>query len=350
MSLRKLCKKDSITKLKGLEEIKSLIETKTQEEVQLIVPFWCKQYTKLSLDSDRKIRELCQQTHEKLCLKVHKSIAPHLKTIMPYWILAQSDVYESASTKAQLSFKNVFSPQKQPEVINYAKQEIFKEIYEYLINETIESITDQKNPDDEALFKYETIICMCLNGLDHLVSSLSQDNVKELNDKFEKLFSEQKFWDYGRDKSSRIRCSYYQLLGHLVEQLPDDVASTYHTKMISKIFYACDEHDYSCSTQVWFFIKKILTTKENCWNAISAKQAFLPKIYSILKKNNELMNLEAIYSTMLPLVTHIPDNLIDKDKSLLKDLFKKFKEGYNYFIVKEFIFHKLILVYLFKIE
>lgn len=43
---------------------------------------------------------------------------------MPYWILAQCDPYMSASTKAQNAFKAVFSEAKQPEVINFTKNEI----------------------------------------------------------------------------------------------------------------------------------------------------------------------------------------------------------------------------------
>ena len=75
-------------------------------------------------DNDRKIRELCQQTHERFCGKVNKNIAPHLKTIMPYWILAQSDTHASASRIAENSFKATFSEAKQPEVVYFAKDEI----------------------------------------------------------------------------------------------------------------------------------------------------------------------------------------------------------------------------------
>ena len=79
-------------------------------------------------DNDRKIREITQQTNEKFCLKVNKNLAPHLKTIIPYWVYAQCDPYSSASSKAQAAFKSVFSEAKQPEVINFAKNEILNVI------------------------------------------------------------------------------------------------------------------------------------------------------------------------------------------------------------------------------
>jgi hypothetical protein len=49
MAIKKLYKKDALTKQKSLEELKSLIETKSQEDCVLIVPYWAKLFTKLSI-------------------------------------------------------------------------------------------------------------------------------------------------------------------------------------------------------------------------------------------------------------------------------------------------------------
>jgi hypothetical protein len=97
-----------------------------------------------SKDNDRKIRELCQQTHEKLCNKVNKSIAPHLKTIMPYWLLAQADSFIPAGRVAENSFKTMFNETKQPEVVLFAKDDILNVLYDYLIVETAKTLSDMK--------------------------------------------------------------------------------------------------------------------------------------------------------------------------------------------------------------
>lgn len=67
---------------------------------------------------------MSQQVHEKFCSKVTKSIAPYLKQIMPYWILAQSDSHSNASKIAKSSFTSTFNEAKQLEVINFTKDEI----------------------------------------------------------------------------------------------------------------------------------------------------------------------------------------------------------------------------------
>jgi hypothetical protein len=122
--LKKLSKKDNLTKLKALDELKNLIEIKSVEECVLILPYWTKTYTKLVLDMNRKIREQCQLNHEKIVFKVNKNIASYLKTLVPYWILAQSDSYMPTSRLAESSFQNTFNDNKRPEVVYFAREEI----------------------------------------------------------------------------------------------------------------------------------------------------------------------------------------------------------------------------------
>jgi protoporphyrinogen oxidase len=105
------------------------IEIKTQEECIAIVSYWSKPYAKLTIDNERKIRETCQQTHEKLVQKIGKSIAPILKNIMPYWILAQADSFLSSARIAESAFKSTFNQEKQPEVVRFAKDEITNVIF-----------------------------------------------------------------------------------------------------------------------------------------------------------------------------------------------------------------------------
>ncbi len=49
MSLKKLYKKDVTTKLKALEELKSLLDIKSQSDSIGILPIWSKCYAKLTI-------------------------------------------------------------------------------------------------------------------------------------------------------------------------------------------------------------------------------------------------------------------------------------------------------------
>lgn len=75
-------------------------------------------------DHDRRIREATQQAFEQLVLKVRRSLAPFLKSLMGHWILSQCDTYTPAASAACQAFQAAFSPAKQPEAISFCKEEI----------------------------------------------------------------------------------------------------------------------------------------------------------------------------------------------------------------------------------
>lgn len=75
-------------------------------------------------DHDRRIREATQQALEQLVLKVRRSLAPFLKSLMGHWILSQCDTYTPAASAACQAFQAAFSPTKQPEALSFCKDEI----------------------------------------------------------------------------------------------------------------------------------------------------------------------------------------------------------------------------------
>ena len=164
-----------------MDELKGLVASKSLDECKSILPYWSKSYTKLSIvsiehnsrsnhckqqlniqqqqqqnnqkDNDRKIRETCQQLHERLCSKVSKSLAPHLKTIMPYWILAMSDTYNAARQVAETAFRTTFNEAKQPDVINFAKEEILSVRHTYTYITSLPKMTFSNSNNNETTTK-----------------------------------------------------------------------------------------------------------------------------------------------------------------------------------------------------
>lgn len=78
----------------------------------------------LNQDHDRRIREATQQAFEQLVLKVGRSLAPFLKSLMGHWILSQCDPYTPSASAACQAFQAAFSPSKQPEALIFCKDEI----------------------------------------------------------------------------------------------------------------------------------------------------------------------------------------------------------------------------------
>lgn len=51
-------------------------------------------------------------------------MAPYLKSIMGYWLIAQCDTYSPAASAAKVAFEKAFPSSKQPEALVFCKDEI----------------------------------------------------------------------------------------------------------------------------------------------------------------------------------------------------------------------------------
>lgn len=129
-----------------------MCQERDAEEVKGVLPYWPRIYCKISVvslyptstkdvcsslccvcvmlnlyvrqDHDRRVREATQQAFEQLVLKVRRSLAPFLKGLMGYWLIAQCDTYVPAASAASLAFTAAFPPGKQPEALSFCRDEI----------------------------------------------------------------------------------------------------------------------------------------------------------------------------------------------------------------------------------
>ena len=324
---------------------------------------------------------MCQQTHEKLCYRVNKSLAPFLKTIMPYWLLAQSDSYANAAKIAENSFKSTFNEAKQPEVIYFARDEIVNTFQDYLLVQTAKTLSDMKTTSiDEAEQKHETIICMCLRGFELFFKYFFSENSKLFKqpkamnensagasnipaarecsltfEKIEKLFGDPKFWKFSKDNSLKTRGVFFQLLYSLIENFilnrnltsckSNDslfllsIITHLRAKLIPLVFYAIDEDNTTCSYFVWNSVLKLMrnnTDEENVWSMINVKKAFVPKWIALLKShangNANTQNVEIVYAAICPLLSSLAivynqANEMDEKLTLYKDVLTKLNDS-----------------------
>lgn len=56
-----------------------------------------------------------------------KNLQPHLKSILPIWLMAQCDSYAPAASKAKFLYTKLFNGEtKQADVVYFARDEIMK--------------------------------------------------------------------------------------------------------------------------------------------------------------------------------------------------------------------------------
>ncbi|XP_057307534.1 E3 ubiquitin-protein ligase listerin-like [Hydractinia symbiolongicarpus] len=325
MLLRKMTKKDSVTRLKAIQEFMSLCKEKDNEVIKNIISFWPRIYNKLTHDFDHRIREATQQVHHQIATKAGRDLAPHLKFIITNWLMATFDVYSPAATAAKLSFDEVFPEKKKKEVLAFCKHELLGSLQNQLLKETPETLSDPKVvPVEEREAKYVRFMSSSFLALQYFIEVFSAD-VKKLDNDLKGLFSEKKFWKYARNSSPMIRSSFYTLVSTCFQHIPEVLNDTLNQSSPA-ILSNLDEQEPIVIKGFWDAVLLCLTTFKNCWDHVNSRKAVLPKLWKLLK-NCGYGNINTVYPNLLPFLSNIPTQVIGDGTGFYEEFFNNFFEG-----------------------
>lgn len=82
-------------------------------------------YNRLAIDNSRRVRELAQRSLEMTAGRVGREIAPHLRSLLPIWILSMNDMCAGVSNAARFGFEATFPTEaKQNDALWLARREI----------------------------------------------------------------------------------------------------------------------------------------------------------------------------------------------------------------------------------
>ncbi|XP_066065312.1 E3 ubiquitin-protein ligase listerin isoform X2 [Chamaea fasciata] len=312
MVLRKLSKRDITTKLKAMQEFGTMCKEREAEVVKGVLPYWPRIYCKISLDHDRRVREATQQSFEQLILKVKKHLAPYLKSIMGYWLIAQCDTYSPAASAAKVAFEKAFPSSKQPEALVFCKDEILNVLQDHLLKETADTLSDpQTVPEEEREAKFFRILTCSLLALKKLLSMLPKKEMHSLEEKLVSLLSQNKFWKYSKNNVSQ----------HLPEVVKADAP-----RVCPAVLLSIDDSDAVVCPALWEAVLYTVTTIEDCWSHVNARKGVLPKLWTVLREGGRgLANV--IYPNLLPFISKVPPDIMEPKLEYFRVFFSSIIQG-----------------------
>ncbi|XP_074156707.1 E3 ubiquitin-protein ligase listerin [Sminthopsis crassicaudata] len=326
MVLRKLSKKDVTTKLKAMQEFGTMCDVRDAEIVKGVLPYWPRIYCKISLDYDRRVREATQIAFEKLVLKVKKHLAPHLKSLMGYWLIAQCDTFAPAAIAAKIAFEAAFPPSKQSEALVFCKDEIINVLQDHLLKETADTLSDpQTVAEEEREAKYFRILTSSLLALKKLLCMLPPSEIPSVELKLKPLLSQNKFWKYGKHSSSQVRSAFFELVSAFCQYIPQSVKAE-SSKISPAVLVNIDESDPIVCPPLWEAVLYILTTIEDCWSHVNAKKNVFPKLSTILIEGGKGL-ATVIYPYLLPFISKIPSSASDLNLEFFRNFFSYITKG-----------------------
>jgi hypothetical protein len=216
--LKKLSKRDVTTKLKGLEELRSLLENE-EEAVDVcreLLPVWGKILSRLMLELDLRVRETLHQCHTMLVERLGKQMAPHIRSILPPWIRSFFIPLRKSSPQPVDCFEKLFPPQKRADVILFAEKEMMDTIYECLFEHGIDEVS---RPDiyvhqEEREWRYGYYVASAVRMMVYMMEITGNEAL--LVKCRMRFMQDARFWELGVSKISEIRRSFYLLMNTML--------------------------------------------------------------------------------------------------------------------------------------
>uniref|UniRef100_A0A6Q2XU70 E3 ubiquitin-protein ligase listerin n=1 Tax=Esox lucius TaxID=8010 RepID=A0A6Q2XU70_ESOLU len=312
--LRKLSKRDTVTKLKAAQEFGAMCQQRDSDVVKGVLPYWPRIYCKMSVDHDRRVREATQQAFEQLVLKVRRSLAPYLKSLMGHWLLSQCDTYAPASSAACQAFSAAFPPSKQAEALSFCKDEVLTPLFIKYFH---------LNEEREA--KFLRLLTSSLLGVKRLISSLPQTETHSLQDRLTHLLSQAKFWKYSKHQTPQVRGAFFELMSSLCEHSPV-VVQAEAARVCPTVLLALDDTDPMVLPPLWEAVLHTLSTVTDCWSHVNAKKGVLPKLWSLLRDGGKGM-ATSLHPNLLPFISKLPSEVTAPDLDFYTTFYSSLIQG-----------------------
>lgn len=180
-SIKKLNKKDAITKEKALDDLVNLIETKDVDVLNDAFPHFVQVYKRNAIyESNHLIRDLFNKRLGSWAKKLDRKITSHLKSLLPMWWLAMFDPTRECAFSARAALQGVFpaSPKKYIGLLKVMEGDFLRltnRLLRSTVEETSEFFPGDSREDMEE--RHVRILAAAIGGIAEAVHILCQPRI-----------------------------------------------------------------------------------------------------------------------------------------------------------------------------
>ncbi|CAN1266381.1 E3 ubiquitin-protein ligase listerin [Linum perenne] len=345
--LKRLARKDPVTKLKALQALSALFKVKSGKDIALIIPQWAFEYKRLLLDYNREVRRATHETMTNLVVTVGRDIAPHLKSLMGPWWFSQFDPVSEVSLAAKRSLQAAFPAQeKRLDAFILCTTEIFLYLEENL-KLTPQSLSDKAVALDELEDMYHQAIASTLLALATLIDVLfslqsetaglenvaaeprNASKARATATSFaEKLFSGHKYFlDFLKSQNSAVRTAAYSTLKSFIKSVPHVFNDQNMRTVAVAVFGAFQEKDPACYSSIWDTVLLFSKRFPDSWTMINVQKNFLARFWNFLR-HQCFGSQQVSYPSLILFLESVPSNVAAGERFFL-DFFQNLWDGRN---------------------
>ena len=272
LQFKHLQKKDSMTKLRAISELKEIVPQKSASELAEYLTVWRQVYNRNTLDNDRRVREGINAVHLLFATGVKKKLATQLKALMAAWLCSQCDCEAEVSAQAKASFQDVF-PTKKSEALKFCADVTFANFEDNLKQTPKTLATRFKVGDVEARDMKDRLVSSTLLATCIYLDTLTDEENATLDAHYRRIFTPA-LWKLVNSEAAIIRGAMYSLISSVVCSYPQIVEEDLQ-EMTKRIFGLLAENEPRIHKQLWRCLLTFTSSFPDCWKLIDLRKAVI---------------------------------------------------------------------------
>ncbi|KGO76600.1 Zinc finger, RING-CH-type [Penicillium italicum] len=225
IAFKNLLKKDDITRLKALEELRDHISTVEEKKGTLDDGFldaWVRIYPRLSIDLSRRVRQVAHPIQGTISGLIGKRIVPNLPKVIGAWIAGIYDNDRPVHRAALESFTKVFTTEeKRNNVWKIYQGSILDFVDDVILHQTALTLSDERTVKrDDAEGKYARVAGAAILLFNRVLGNSSDEDLQKNLPEIEILLASKNLWALCYHDDPYVRRSIYILLRSAVSREP----------------------------------------------------------------------------------------------------------------------------------
>lgn len=354
VSFKNLSKKDSTTKAKALEDLQAHVSTTEDQQIEEAVLeawvryFWktrlyikstsnfnhsvqVKVYPRLSIDSERRVRQLAQTLLGNIAVKCGKRIARHMPKIAGPWLAGAQDSDKAAAKAAQDALKKTFNtPEKLQNVAKAFQQPILEYCRDAVLNESVQTLSDERAISaDDAEATYSRVIATSVAVIANLLKDLSLEEIEKHQETYDALIGERKIWEFAAYKDVVVRRYVHRLLRACLAKQKTAVERNLSTISQAYIEKALHSDQTGSTYDLIQALVDLTDTFPQAWTLrYKGKKAASERLRQGLKKGSQAGTAD-FWITVWTLFTKLPADILPRESVEVKKFLTSLRDGVN---------------------
>ncbi|KAG8628996.1 hypothetical protein KVT40_002861 [Elsinoe batatas] len=329
VQLKNLMKKDGKTKSKALEDLIAYTTTNKADIEEGVFTAYIKLYPRLSIDAERRVRQLSHTLVGHIVVKCGKRVAPYLPQIAGPWLCGQHDPDRAVSRSANEAFQAAFNTSEKAQNFRRLFQ---RQIVEYcrdaVLNETPQTLTDTRNVSKETADTiYYRVVATSLTLIATFIMNLPNEELDKVSDAYTAILTHKVFLELLSSYDPPTRNAVMRILRGCIQtsKFTSDLDYTLTSTVIFGKVLPSDQT--STAGDVLALLVLLTEQQPSIWKTESGSKKSPDRRLRSFTKRGAQSSASEYWDSLTSLFDRMPPEILPADSATAKEWMMALLEG-----------------------